>query len=350
MLKKWLVATLFLFILGLSLVGLSFCTTTQSESVEQQIGNQIGASIVKFTAPANFSGVVTINASGFYTIGNPTMLKIVNQTGTLEYYEQVVDFPIQAHLFNSSGEYVATFENLEVNDSTALTVKIEETINKQSYPYENAIFVSIIPLCLGFYSINLSFDKDSKYKELIKTTVTFEIVAITIFGLSFGISSSFPDYVKVQAAIDLMKALAEAAGVMLGLSGIMFAQLYSSIMGFQNIIFEHALTGKHNANYEICLKEFSDRKKVLALATIGSISFFLGSILTSLMSLVTVESYDLVKDTYAPFGLLLLPIFFLVEAIALLVVALVGLPMETPKSIIEKLSQQEDDPRIGKDR
>jgi hypothetical protein len=326
-------------IIGIALLGSSFQVATQSKEIEQQIGSQTGASIVKFTLPSNYSNSVTFYANGSYKIDSPMMLRIVNQTGAIEYYEQAVDFPIQAHLFNISGEYVATFEGLETTNSTALTVTTKETVNQKVYPYFYLAYCSVPITWLSSYLIFLS-DDNPKNKRFLKPILFFSIAAIAIFGITFGISASFPDYVKVQAAIDVLKALAEVDGVMLGLSSVMFAQLFSSIMGFQNVIFERRLTRKKNPDYEPCRKEIAERKRALVLAAIGAIGFFLASIIASLINLATVESYDPLKDTYAPFGLILLPIFFLVEAIAILVVALAGVPMEPP--IIDNLNEKKE--------
>lgn len=182
-----------------------------------------------------------------------------------------------------------------------------------------------------FEKLKNNLKNNPKAKRLFILIATFEVTAIIILLITFAISASFPDYIKVQGAIDLMKALIEVDGVLLGLSGIMFAQLFSSIMGFQNVMFERMLTRKQNPHFEAYLQEIAERKKILVIATIGGIGFFLGSILTSLISLARVESFDPVKDTYAPFGLTVLPMFCLVEAVAFLVVALAGLPMEPPK-------------------
>lgn len=168
--------------------------------------------------------------------------------------------------------------------------------------------------------------------KLWKSVVVVEVVFIAIFGSTYAIVASFPDYIKVQGTIDLMKALVDVDGVLLGFVGIVYAQLFSSIMDQQNTIFEKMLgSQKHYGLYENYIKEYSNRKKVLVIATLVTFTFLLISILASLVGLARVSMYDPTKDTYAPFGLTFLPVFFIVEAVAMLVIALVGLPTEPPK-------------------
>ena len=67
------------------------------------------------------------------------------------------------------------------------------------------------------------------------------------------------------------------------------------------------------------------------VATIATFASLLVSILTSLVGLARISMYNPTTDTYAPFGISLFPMFFLVEAVFVLVIALVWLPMRPPK-------------------
>jgi hypothetical protein len=165
-----------------------------------------------------------------------------------------------------------------------------------------------------------------------KLIVVVEAVFLAVFFITYGIVALFPDYIRVQGTIDIMKALVDVDGVLLGFVGIVYAQLLSSVMEQQNTIFERMLTNrKRYAEYESYLKEYSTRKNVLVIATITTFTFLLVSILLSLVGLARVSMYDPTRDTYAPFGLTFFPMFFIVEAVALLAIALIGLPMEPPK-------------------
>ena len=168
--------------------------------------------------------------------------------------------------------------------------------------------------------------------ETSKYITLFEAVFIIAFFIAFAISSWFPDYIKVQGATDLMKALVDVEGVLLGFVGIVYAQLFYSIMNQQNTIFEKMLSNlKKYSQFESFLKEYSNRKKLLIIATIATFTFMLLSILASLVGLAILSNFDPVVDTYAPFSLTLFPMFCLIQAIAILVIALVGLPTEPPK-------------------
>jgi hypothetical protein len=166
----------------------------------------------------------------------------------------------------------------------------------------------------------------------INPVFVVEVVFLVIFLSTFGIVASFPDYIKVQGTIDLMKALVDVDGILLGFVGIVFAQLFSSVFEQQNIIFQRKLDNpKQQSYYDIYLKEYSKRKKTLVTATIATFTLLLISILLSLISLARVSLYDPLKDTYAPFGLTFGPMIALVEAVAILVIALVGVSTELPK-------------------
>lgn len=168
--------------------------------------------------------------------------------------------------------------------------------------------------------------------ELAKSVAVVEVVFLAVFGITYAVVSLFPDYIKVQGTIDLMKALVDVDGVLLGFMGIVYAQLFSSVMGQQNIIFQKMLGArKKHSQYEAYLKEYSSRKKTLVITTIATFTLLLMSILASLVGLARVSLYDPTKDTYAPFSLTFLPMLYIVQAVALLVIALVGVPTEPPK-------------------
>ena len=84
--------------------------------------------------------------------------------------------------------------------------------------------------------------------------------------------------------------------------------------------------------YENLLREYSKRKYILVIATIGTFTSLLISILLSLVGLARISVYNPITDTYAPFGVAVYPMFFLVGAVIILVYALVGLPMGPPES------------------
>jgi hypothetical protein len=173
----------------------------------------------------------------------------------------------------------------------------------------------------------------------IKEIITIEIVFLAVFLIPYGISTSFPDYIKVQGVTELMQSLVAVDGVILGFTGVVFAQLFSSVMDQQNTIFGRMLSNKKIYHqYENFLEEYSKRKTALVISTISSFTLLLASILTSLVGLARMSTYNATSDTYSPFFVSFFPLLFLVEAVFVLVIALVALPMGPPKPN-EKMKQ-----------
>jgi hypothetical protein len=169
--------------------------------------------------------------------------------------------------------------------------------------------------------------------------ILVETAVIVAYFIAAGISLSFPNYISVQGVTNLMQALVTLDGVILGFTGIVYAQLFSSVMDQQNTIFEKMLSNqKQYSRCENFLKEYSKRKTALMIATIGTFTCLLSSILTSLIGLARISMYNPITDTYAPFGIAIFPMFFLIDGITVLVFALVALPMSPPK-LSEKIKQ-----------
>ena len=120
--KNLLLVSIACLLIAATIIGIGLYPTSKIVTKEQTLGNQTAASFVNFTLASNNNLTVTFNASGNYIIGNSTMLKIVNKTGSIEYYERINDFPITVQSLNNTGEYVATFQPMQTTNSTTLTV------------------------------------------------------------------------------------------------------------------------------------------------------------------------------------------------------------------------------------
>ena len=188
--KKRLLASVIIFLLGATLFGLGLYSESQSKKIVEEIGSQAEAPIVRFTLPLNYSGFVTFNASGLYNVSNLTMLKIVNQTGAIEYFQQAANFPIQTQLFNSTGEYVATFEPMETTNSTILTVTTEVNVTHEIYPY-NYLILAGSPMTFAgliFFLSSVRYDLINKLEvENNPKKRFFRADSSTLFrGLTFS--------------------------------------------------------------------------------------------------------------------------------------------------------------------
>lgn len=156
------------------------------------------------------------------------------------------------------------------------------------------------------------------------------VVAVSIFLTSYLVMGLFPEYVPIQSANDLLKILIEADGILLGFSGIIVAQLLSSIMDQQNTLYQSILEKPEKASDKAKSLEFLDRRKfVLSLTACFTFIFLVLSILFSMANIAKNSNFK-PTDTYSSFAFLFGPLFEAVVAIALLVVCLTGLPMKPP--------------------
>jgi hypothetical protein len=190
---KWLLIGIICLILGATLFGLGLFSYPKNEVITQEIADQTGTSIVKFTPSSNYSSTVTFNITGYYIIENTTWLQIVNQTGAVEYYERISNFPIKAQLSNSSMEYVADFQNLGYSNATVISVNIDQLIETSVYPFIILIIVSLFFVVAGLYVLIISgflaLGKMKKIgKEKNQTLVQLNHIVI-IYSLIFWIFS-----------------------------------------------------------------------------------------------------------------------------------------------------------------
>jgi tellurite resistance protein TehA-like permease len=155
-------------------------------------------------------------------------------------------------------------------------------------------------------------------------------LGILSFFVSFYVVKIFPDYVPIATADDLLKILIEVDGILLGFVGIVFAQLLSSIMYQQNVLYERILEKRDEVANESKLLEFLGRRKfVLSLSTIGTFLFLILSIFSSMANIAKDAQFK-PTDTYATFGVLFVPLSYVIVAVVLLIISLVGLPMKLP--------------------
>ncbi len=186
---------------------------------------------------------------------------------------------------------------------------------------------------VGSYVIK-SLSKREKKKVLFKFLISFGLalaLVLAIFYFSFSLIDVFPDYVTISTANNLSEIMIQANGILLGFVGIIFAQLLSSIMDQQNIVYQRILEKSVlNASEEKKLLDFLDfRKSGLVFIATFTFAFLLFSIFSSMVTIAR-NSELLVTDTFATSGILFLPLFFTIVAVILLMLAFIALPMRPP--------------------
>ncbi len=141
--NKGLVAAIECLLIAAVIIGIGIVPTTKPVSKEQILGNQTAASFVNFTLASNNNLTVIFNVSGNYTITNSTTLKIVNETGSIDYYGQINDFPFAVQSLNNTGKYMAIFQPMQITNSTTLTANNIVDILQLDFPLINIAFVGI---------------------------------------------------------------------------------------------------------------------------------------------------------------------------------------------------------------
>jgi len=153
---------------------------------------------------------------------------------------------------------------------------------------------------------------------------------LAIFAILRSITGAFPDYVPITTANNLLGIMISTDGFLLGFVGIVFAQLPSSIMDQQNILYQRMLEKHEEASDEMnSLKLLDFRKYGLLLAIAATFSLLLGSIFISMANIAD-NSKFLPTDTYATFSILFGPLWYTIIAVVLLVFALAVVPLRPP--------------------
>ncbi len=184
-------------------------------------------------------------------------------------------------------------------------------------------------------SLSVSYSvKPLKRKRIIGIFLSYFFVSIAlgtaIFYFCYQWIGVFPEYVSVSNANELLNILINVNGIMLGFVGIIFAQLLSSIMDQQNVLFQRVLEEPVEASSRVEAIRFLDiRRNALSLIAASTFVLLGLSILTSMTNIATTSKFQ-PTDTYASFGFLFYPLLFTVVAVVLLALSLTALPMRPP--------------------
>jgi hypothetical protein len=203
-------------------------------------------------------------------------------------------------------------------------------------------FVERVGLSSSFTIQVKPVNRSEKAKLVGKFLGSFAIYLITVisvFAILFFVTGFFPDYVPISNANDLLNIMISVDGILLGFVGIVFAQLLSSIMDQQNILYQRILDKPDEASENMKSLEFMDvRKNVLSLATVVTFVSLLGSIFVS-MANIAKNSKLSPTDTFATFGILFGPLLYTIIAVILLTLALAVLPLRPPLEKVKKDNQ-----------
>ncbi len=156
------------------------------------------------------------------------------------------------------------------------------------------------------------------------------LLTLTVFYFSWSLIGAFPDYVPISTADELLKIMIQSNGILLGFVGIVFAQLLSSLMNQQTVLYQNILENPEKANNKKeALNFLGFRRNGLSLIAVSTFFSLLLSIFISMANIARNSQFE-PTDVYATFGFLFGPLLCTVIAIVLLVLAFTALPM-TPQ-------------------
>jgi hypothetical protein len=155
------------------------------------------------------------------------------------------------------------------------------------------------------------------------------LVAILIYG-SFSVLTVFPEFMLVKTSNDLLNTLIQVDGIVLGFSGIVFAQLLSSVMDQQNILYQRIIEKPEEASSKAELLEYFERRKItLSYSTLLTFLFLILSIYASMAGIAKISTLKF-EDTYSTIATLWIPLLFGLVAMTFLAFSLTGLSLKPP--------------------
>jgi len=178
------------------------------------------------------------------------------------------------------------------------------------------------------YSIK-SISRSRKVLTVLVALLASIGLVSTILYFSLQIIQLFPEYMLVSTEIDLLKTMIQTDGILLGFVGIIFAQLFSSILNQENILYRSILEkGDETGDIKKAIDFLDYRRNSLAFIIAFTFLFLLLSILGSMVNIAKNSELP-PTDTFSS-SILFAPLVFMVVGIVLLMVAFIALPITPP--------------------
>jgi len=185
------------------------------------------------------------------------------------------------------------------------------------------------------YSIRPMSRLEKVLRLLLILLVSIVLVGVILY-FSLQIINLFPEYILIATENDLLKIMIEADGILLGFVGIIFAQLFSSILDQQNVLYQSILDkGDKTGDKKKSIDFLDYRRNSLAFIIAFTFLFLLLSIFGAMVNIAK-NSQNLPTDTFSS-SILFVPLVFMVVGIVLLMVAFVALPIRPP---LEKIQNE----------
>jgi len=226
------------------------------------------------------------------------------------------------------------------------------------------------------YSIRLSFMDDKKKNIIvtktfsilysaIKTKITkkkvwrwivsfvtsaiwvgFALIAIYfILLLSSSVVHYFPVDTKAQTVSDILRSLVEVDGILLGFVGIVFAQMFGSLMDQQNTVYDKLLdetdrSSERSKAREKYLEVFDEKRSNLVFAIFFTFVLLMGSIFVSLKQIADSSMSDPTATIFT-WRYIETPMLLTIGGIAVLLLSVYAFSLKPPS--LEKTTEQEEE-------
>jgi len=146
-----------------------------------------------------------------------------------------------------------------------------------------------------YYSLKSKISKEKILEwifSILKATGYTGLILFAIYLLLSIVSSIvqwFPQTMPPKTAFEILRMIVEVNGVLIGFSGIIFAQLLWALNSQQNIAYENLLQELSKGDLETYLKKFDDRRRDLIVYVFFTSVLFLGSIINSLREMAIIS-------------------------------------------------------------
>jgi len=194
-----------------------------------------------------------------------------------------------------------------------------------------------------YYSLKSKISKEKILEwifSILKATGYTGLILFAIYLLLSIVSSIvqwFPQTMPPKTAFEILRMIVEVNGVLIGFSGIIFAQLLWALNSQQNIAYENLLQELSKGDLETYLKKFDDRRRDLIVYVFFTSVLFLGSIINSLreMAIISRAEFFGFREVYT-MNFLFWPIMLLIGGIISLLFPFFGFSLIPPPPLDKK--------------
>jgi len=201
-----------------------------------------------------------------------------------------------------------------------------------------------------YYSIKPKITKEKTKKWLVSfVTVIFwtgvVLVAIYLFlQWTASVVRYFPPYTKSQTVSDILRSLVEVDGILLGFVGIVFAQMFGSLMDQQNIVYDKLLdepdrSSERSKAREKYLEVFEEKRNNLVFAMLFTFLLLVWSVFDSLKQIADSSMSDPTASIFT-WGYIQTPILLTIGGIAVLLLSVFAFSLKPPS--LEKTEQEDE--------